>query len=101
MIKSINTFLVRTSFTVRWILTQRVWQSLETVLKVLLNQNFVKNSKMTSTAGSSIQEHPNENVHPDFSKSSLKVTKSLVFVANHIAQKNLHRIHLQVKSSSL
>ena len=44
---------------------------------------------------------PKENVHPDFSKSNLKATKSLVFAVSRIAWKTLHLIHLQVKSSSL
>ena len=44
---------------------------------------------------------PQGKRHPDFSKSNLKVTKSLVFAVSRIAWKNLHLIHLQVKSSSL
>ena len=45
MIVSINTFHVRTFSTVRWTRIQRIWQSLVTVLKVLLNLNSERNSK--------------------------------------------------------
>ena len=71
--------------------------SFEELIKPELRKEF-DNDK---TTGSSLHSRPKENALPDFSKSSLKATKSLVFVANRIAQKNLHRNHLQVKSSSL
>ena len=84
--RSINTFLVRTLSTVRWILTRQIWQFLETVFKVLSNQIFVKNSKKTSTTGSSLHSRPKVNVLVNSLKPSLKVTKSLAFAANHIVQ---------------
>ena len=75
MIASINTFLVRTLSTVRWTWTWHIWQSLETVLKVLSNQIFVKNSKMTNINGSSPQECCKENVLLDFSRLNFQRDK--------------------------
>ena len=68
--------------------------------KQLIKPELREESKKTSTTGSSLHLLPKENIHPDFSKSNLKVTKSLVFVTNRIVQKNLQQIHLQVKTSS-
>ena len=71
--------------------------SFEELIKPELREQFEK----TSTTGLLLHLLPKENIHPDFSKSNLKATKSSVFAVSHIALKNLHLIHLQVKSSPL